>query len=127
MGGSIRAVINTIFMEQSIPSPPVIPEPSTVADHVDYITDEKTRETVKELLKEIPDWKKGHILIEPVKYSISMKADGRVFCRIFTRRQNFIIQTRNEEVNYIDYSINEEEDLEAAKALMKLNLNLKRN
>jgi hypothetical protein len=35
---------------------------------------------------------------------------------------NFIIETKNEEGNYTDYSISDEEDLEAAKALMKLNL-----
>ena len=114
-------------MEQSIPSPPEVIETHTIDDRLGYITDNKARETVDELLKEISDWEKDRIVIEPIKYAISLKVDGGVFAYISPRRKHFIIETYNEEGKWTGYPVQKEEDLEPAKALMKVNFDKKAN
>lgn len=114
-----------IFMEQTIPSPPEVIETHTIDDRLGYITDNKASKSVKELINDISDWKKDRILIEPIKYAISLKVDGRVFAYICPRRKHFIIETHNEEGKWTGYPVKKEEDLEPVKALMKVNLDKK--
>lgn len=116
-----------IFMEQSIPSPPEVIETHTLDDRLGYITDNEARESVYELLKEISDWEKDRIVIEPIKYAISLKVDGRVFAYICPRRKHFIIETYNEEGKWTGYPVHKEEDLEPAKGRMKVNFDKKSN
>jgi len=63
----------------------------TIEQKLSYIiTDIKVRKTIEELLKEIQEWDKSNILIEPTKYDISIKVSGRVFSYLGPRRKHFI-------------------------------------
>ncbi|PIU22960.1 MAG: hypothetical protein COT13_05610, partial [Chloroflexi bacterium CG08_land_8_20_14_0_20_45_12] len=54
-----------IFKEITSPSGRPSIEVYTTEQRLNYITDNKVRKTVEELLKEIQDWDKDNILIEP--------------------------------------------------------------
>jgi hypothetical protein len=68
-----------IFTERELPTIPGIIEISTREDHLTYITDAAVRAEVNSLLEEIKNWKPGCISIDPIKYAISIKVNGRVF------------------------------------------------
>ena len=77
-----------IFAEQPIPTPPEVVEGRTIDDHLEYITDLTVRGKVSALLDEIKNWKPGNISLDPIKYAISVKVNGRVFARFFPRRKH---------------------------------------
>jgi len=70
---------NCLFAEQQITAPPEIVEVTHLDDHLNYITDAAVRTKVTALLEEIKNWKPGNISLDPIKYAISMKVNGRVF------------------------------------------------
>src|ERR1035441_7216744 len=87
-----------IFTAVNLPSQPkVIEEKKHIPDILAYITDQKTRERAQKLLDEIQSWDKG-IFLEPIKYSISMKFNNRVFAYLDPRRKNFNISTYDNEI-----------------------------
>jgi hypothetical protein len=92
-----------------------------LADRFAYITDPKVRGTAKELLDEVVSWDKGKILVEPIKYAISLKVSGRVFAYITPRRKHFIVEAYNEDGKWTGYPIHTAEELEVAKELVRRN------
>ena len=69
-----------VFTEQAIQSPPETVEVRQISDHLAYITDAAVRSRVSVLLDDVKDqWNPGRVAADPIKYSISMKVDGRVF------------------------------------------------
>lgn len=70
-----------VFSEQTIPSPPEVLETYSLHDRLNYITDVAAQESARSLLDQIAKWDTtGKILIEPIKYAISLKVSGRLFC-----------------------------------------------
>lgn len=63
------------------------------------------RKLANELIKMIREWDKIKIIIEPTKYSLSMKYSGKVFAYFEPRRKNFLISTYNEEKKWTSYHI----------------------
>jgi len=110
-----------IFNEVTIPSRPRPIEVYTLEQRLNYITDSKVRGTVRKLLDEIQNWDKDNVLIEPLQYDISIKVNGRVFSYLGPRRKHFIIYTYDSEDKWTGYPINQDEDLEEVKILLKNN------
>jgi len=100
-----------IFKEITIPSMPTKVEVYTLDQRLNYITDSKVRKTVEDFLKEIKEWDADNILIEPTKYDISIKVSGK----------HFIIYTYNNENKWTGFPIQQAEDLEEVKILLKGN------
>ena len=82
-----------VFSEVSIPAPPAIEEKYNIEDRLSYITNMEARKILEDLIKELPSWKKDKILIEPIKYAISVKVGGRVFMYLGPRRDKFLVET----------------------------------
>lgn len=110
-----------IFKEITIPSMPTKVEVYTIDQRLNYITDSKVRKTVEDFLKEIKEWDADNILIEPTKYDISIKVSGRVFSYLGPRRKHFIIYTYDNENKWTGFPIQQAEDLEEVKILLKGN------
>ncbi len=111
-----------VFAETTIPSTPEILESYSLDDRLKYITDNDSRNNAKNLLKDIQDWDKTNILIEPTKYDISLKSSGRVFAYLSPRRQFYVIYTYDTEKKWTGYPIKDKNDLENAVQLMKMNI-----
>jgi len=110
-----------VFKEITIPSRLQPVEVYTIEQRLNYITDSKVRKTVEELLKEIQDWDKDNILIEPIKYAISIKVSGRVFMYLEPRRKHFLVSTYDNENKWTGFPIQQSEDLNDVKILLKGN------
>ena len=108
-----------IFTEQQIPAPPEVVEVSHLDDHLNYITDVIVRNKVSALLDEIKNWKPGNIAIDPIKYAVSMKINGRVFAYLYPRRQHYLIATYDASDEWKEYSVKNDDDLAAVKAIAK--------
>jgi hypothetical protein len=118
--------ITPVFTEISIPSPPEpIEEKYTIEDRLSYITVAEVRNILEAFIKQLPDWKKDRILIEPIKYSISVKINGRVFMYLSPRRDKFLVETNNTEGKWTGYHVNSEDDLNALIDLLKDNMEKK--
>ena len=111
-----------VFAETTIPSTHEILESYSLDDRLKYITDNDSRNNAKNLLKDIQDWDKTNILIEPTKYDISLKSSGRVFAYLSPRRQFYVIYTYDTEKKWTGYPIKDKKDLENAIQLMKMNI-----
>jgi len=108
-----------VFSDQAFPpQPEPLPVPS---DPLDYITDAEVRATADDLLKEIASWDTDKVVVEPIKYAISLKVSGRVFAYLSPGRKHLVIETANPDGNWTRYPIHSVEELEAAKELMREN------
>lgn len=110
-----------VFKEITIPSRLQPVEVYTIEQRLDYITDNKVKRNCKEFLKEIQEWDKNNILIEALKYYISIKVSGKVFSYLGPRRKYFIIYTCNSENKWVNFPIKQIDDLEEVKILLKIN------
>jgi len=110
-----------IFKEITIPSMPTKVEVYTLEQRLIYITDNKVRKTVENLLSKIEEWDKDNIFIEPTKYDISMKVSGRVFAYLGPRRKHFIIYTYDTDGEWKGFPIKSDEDLKDVKILVRSN------
>lgn len=111
-----------ILSEVTIPSLPEAPEVHSIEDRLNYITNPDVRRTVEEFLSEIKSWDEARILFEPTKDSISLKISGRVFSYIHPRRKHFLVATYDNEGKWTGFPINQEEDLESVRVLLKSNI-----
>ena len=110
-----------VFKEITIPSRLQPVEVYTIEQRLNYITDSKVRKTVDEFLKEIEEWDKDKILIEPIKNAISIKVSGRVFMYLEPRRKHFLVSTYDNENKWTGFPIHQPEDLDEVKILLKAN------
>lgn len=108
-----------IFTEQAFPTQPEVIEITHLEDHLTYITDVKTRSKVSTLLEEIKNWKPGAISLDPIKYAISMKVNGRVFAYLYPRRKHYLLATYNDQEEWIEYSVKDDDDTERVVPIMK--------
>ena len=110
-----------IFKEITIPSMPTKVEVYTLEQRLSYMTDNKVRKTVENLLSEIKEWDKDNILIEPTKYDISLKVSGRVFAYICPRRKHFMIYTYDTDGEWKGFPVKSDEDLKDVTILARSN------
>jgi hypothetical protein len=108
-----------VFSERDIPklSPKI--EIFSVPDHLGYITDPAVRAKAASLLDEIKGWKPGNILLDPVKGSISMKVNNRVFAYLWTKRSFYWIGAYGADGEWKQYPVKSDEDLLNARILIK--------
>ena len=115
-----------VFSEITIPTPiEPIEEKYTIDDRLGYITSSDVRKILKSLIDDLPNWKKDRILIEPIKYSISVKVGGKVFMYLSPRRDKFLVETYNIEGKWVGLPVNSKEDLDGLLDLMKGNMEKK--
>jgi hypothetical protein len=109
-----------IFTEREIPVPPKGPDPvSTIDDHLGYITDTTVRANAKALLDEIKAWKPLNISLDPIKGSISMKVNNRVFAYLWTKQRFYWIGAYGADKEWKQYPIKNDEDLANAKLMIR--------
>jgi hypothetical protein len=112
--------------EISIPTPPEPPGGKySIDNRLGDITTPDVRKILESLIADLPSWKKDKILIEPDKYSISVKAERKVFMYLSPRRDKFLVETNNPEGKWVAYSVNSNEDLNRLMVLMKGNMEKK--
>ena len=63
--------------------------------------------------------KPGSISLDPGKYAISMKVNGRVFAYFVARRQHYLLRTYDAEDVWTEYPIKHADDLAKAKPIMR--------
>jgi len=114
--------ITAVFSEVTIPSVPEAIETYNLKDRFEYITNLDIRKIAKDLIEEIKNWDATSIVVEPTKYDMSAKVSGRVFAYICPRRNFFWVYTFDNEKKMTGFSINQKEDLEAVKVLLKANI-----
>jgi len=109
-----------VFSEIDIPPRPApIEEKYTIPRHAQYIKSSEVRKILDSLIADLPNWKKDKILIEPIKYSISVKVGGKVFMYLSPRRDKFLVETYNPEGKWVGYSVNSSDDLNGILDIMK--------
>lgn len=114
--------ITPIFTEINLPSAPEVVETYNLNDRLNHITNTNLRNLAERFLKEIQSWDKANILIEPIKYDISLKKSGKVFAYFAPRRKFFMIYTYNHDGKWTGYPVNEENDLDPIRELLQDNL-----
>lgn len=115
-----------VFSEITIPTPPEpIEEKYSIDDRLSYITSLEVRKIMEALIADLPNWKKDRILIEPIKYAISVKVGGKVFMYLAPRRDKFLVETYNLEGKWVGSPVNSKEDLDGLIDLMKSNMEKK--
>jgi len=114
--------ITVVFNEVTIPSIPETVETYNLKDRLEYITNLDVRKIANDLIEEIKSWDAENILIEPTKYDMSAKVSGRVFAYICPRRKHFMVYTQDNEKKLTSFKINQKEDLETVKILLKNNI-----
>lgn len=114
--------ITIVFSEITVPLTPEPLETYDLKDRIAYITSQDIRKIANDLIEEIKSWDTANILIEPTKYDMSAKFSGRLFAYIYPRRQFFWVRTFNNEKEWTNFRINQKEDLETVKILLKNNI-----
>nr|WP_269454931.1 endonuclease NucS [Methylomonas sp. DH-1] len=108
-----------VFSEQSIPSVLEAPIVHRQDDRLNYITDPGARALATSAIKEIKDMWQGRTSVDPLKYAISMKVDGRVVAYLHPRRKNFLISTYNADEKWTPYPIQSDDDLATVQRLIR--------
>lgn len=108
-----------VFSEQSIPSFLDAPIVHRQDDRLAYITDQHARSRALTAIEQMKDAWQGRTAIDPLKYAISLKVDGRVVAYLHPRRKNFLISTYNAEDKWTPYAIQTDEDLAGVMHLIR--------
>lgn len=112
-----------VFAEVAVPViPDVVIEAYSLEDRLNYITDDRVREAVRRLIEEIKSWDRANILVEPKKYDIRVKVSGRVVSVVTPRRKRFTVYTYDSEGKWSSFPIEQQEDLETVRELLKANV-----
>jgi Holliday junction resolvase-like predicted endonuclease len=115
-----EADIVPIFTELQITAPPEIAEVTQMGDHLGYIIDDIIRAEVVALLEEIKNWKPaGIITIDPIKHSLSIKVNNRLFAYLTTGRKQYRIGTFDAVDDWREFAIKTDDDLATTKPLVK--------
>lgn len=110
-----------VFKEVTIPSRPQPVEVYTLEQKLNYVTENTVRKTLEELLNDIQNWDRENILIEPIKYDISVKVSRSVLAYIGPRRKHFVVSTYDAEDEWKSFPITSDEDLKNIRTLLRSN------
>ena len=91
-------------------------------DRFNYITNTDARKRAENLLEETRSWDERNISANAIKHHISLRFSDTVFCYLSPRRNFFHVETNNQDNKWTSFSINNEEDVESVKALLKTNI-----
>jgi hypothetical protein len=108
-----------VFTEQSIPSQPEPPVVYKQEDRLSYVTDEQARARALRAIDQVKAIRPGHAAVDPTKYDISLKVDGRVVAYINPRRKHFLISTYDASDKWTSYPIHSDEDLDATLQVVR--------
>lgn len=111
-----------VFNEVTIPFVPVIEKPYLLEDRFNYIVNKESRHTAKKFLDEVRSWDTSNISSDAIKYAISVKFRGTVLCYLSPRRKSFYIGAYNPEGEWTSFPVNNKEDLENIRVLLKANI-----
>jgi hypothetical protein len=111
-----------IFSEINIPSLPETIEVYNIEDRINYVIDKNMKKLLEDLINEIKGWNNKNILIDAIKYNISLKIHGTVFAYLRPRRDFFIVSTYNQENKWTDYRVEQKQDLEDIRRLLNINI-----
>jgi len=110
-----------IYKEITIPSKPETVEVHTVDQRLKYITDSAVRKNVEKLIATFKEWDKEKTVAEATKYDISLKVSGRVFSYLAPRRKYYLIYTYDIDGIWKGYKIDNQEELDKALEIVRLN------
>ena len=108
-----------VFSEQSIPSIQEVPIVHKQEDRLSYITDATARARAVSAIEQVRGLWQGRTAVDPLKYAISLKVDGKVVAYVHPRRKNFLISTYNAEDRWTPYTIQSDDDLTSTIHLME--------
>jgi len=108
-----------VYKEVTAPGIPGRVEAYSLEDRYDYITDSKVRSLAKGLVGDIQSWDLDKILVESIKYAISIKVAGRVVAYIEPRRKHFLLSTYDTEGKWVGQPINSKSDVETFLPVVK--------
>ena len=109
-----------IFKEVSIPSRPQPVAVYTLEQRLSYITESSVRKQVEGLLEEIKGWDKK-IVVEPIKYDISVKISGSLLAYVSPRRKHFVVTTYDVDDAWKAFPVTSVEELNNVRTLLKNN------
>jgi predicted type IV restriction endonuclease len=101
---------------------PIIEKAYRLEDIFNYITNMDVRKRAENLLEEICSWDERNISANAIKHHISLRFSDTVFCYLSPRRNFFHVETNNQDNKWTSFTINNEEDVESMKALLKTNI-----
>jgi hypothetical protein len=111
-----------VFNEISLPTPrEVLEEKYDLNDRINYVTDNGVKKILVDFIKTIRDIDKEHILVEPIKYSISVKILGKVVLYLSPRRNKFLIEMSDANSKWTAYPINSQEDIDDVMDIVMFN------
>jgi len=108
-----------VYKEVTAPGTPERVEAYSLEDRYSYITDSKVKSLARGIVGEIQSWDSDKILVEAIKYDISIKFAGKVFAYIQPRRKHFLLSTYDPEGKWIGHPINSKSDVDAALPVVK--------
>lgn len=115
-----------VFNEISVPTPKeILEEKYNISDRINYVTDPLIKKLLSSFIDELQSLDKESIFIEPIKYSISVKINGKVFLYISPRRDKFLFEMNDTNDKWTAYPINSREDIDNVMDLVKLNMSKK--
>jgi hypothetical protein len=107
-----------VFTEQAIPSVQELPIVHKQEDRLAYITDPGARARAAAAIDQIRATWQDRTAVDPLKYDISLKVDGKVVAYVSPRRKSFLISTYDAEDRWTSYTIQNDDDLAAAAHLI---------
>jgi hypothetical protein len=91
----------------------------TLDDHLDYATDPQVRDRIMRLIEDAKQWAVGHVSIDPIKYSLSFKVNGRWFAYLDVRRRHFLVGMFDDDETYKNFPVKSEAEFENVVQKMK--------
>ncbi|MCK9365145.1 MAG: hypothetical protein M0P74_16275 [Syntrophales bacterium] len=110
-----------VFNEVTIPGRIQPMEVYTIEQRLNYIQDDKVKESFKKLLEDVKKYDDKRISIDPVKYDVSVKVSGKVIAYFCPRRKNYIVYTFDTDSDWTGFQVNSETDIPPLLELIRLN------
>jgi hypothetical protein len=101
-----------IYKEVTAPTVPEQVEAYSLEERLSYITDSEMRTIAEELIAEIQGWGPDSVLVEAIKYSVSIKLSGRVVAYLEPRRKHFLVGTYDSDGKWTSQPIKNRSDVE---------------
>jgi len=110
-----------VYKEITAPAVPEKVVAYSLDDRYSFMTDQAVRHLAQAVVAEIQSWDPRRVIVEPTKYDISVKVQGRVLAYIGPRRKHFVVYTDDTEEKWTGYPVRNENDLEVVKSQLKAN------
>ena len=114
-------VSTVVYTEVTPPGAPERVEEYSLEERYSYITDPESRELARKLVIDLRSWDDEQVTAEAIKYSISIKARGKVLGYLAPRRKFFLVQTNDDNGVWTDYRVTGRSDIDRAMGALRLN------